>query len=92
MLKIEMVKRIAELGAMLRAKDEEIRLLEYNSRRDENFATKINNATIVIEAIIQIEFPAIQDEWGNDVLPSIVEKPNDRHHLMMLHLLKLLKH
>ncbi len=92
MLKKEMEKRIEELDAMLRAKNDEIRLLEYNSRRDEKFAIKINNATIVVEAIIQTEFPAIKDEWGNDILPSTVENPTDRNYLMMKHLLKLLKH
>ncbi len=87
MLKKEMEKRIAELEAMLRAKDDEIQLLEYNSR-------KTSNVTIAVEVFIETNFPTIKkndkDEWNNVVIVETVEKPTDRNYLMMKYLLKLL--
>ncbi|MCP3673503.1 MAG: hypothetical protein GY829_03395 [Gammaproteobacteria bacterium] len=85
MLKKEMEKRIAELEAMLRAKDDEIQLLEYNSR-------KTSNVTIAVEVFIETNFPMIKkndkDEWNNII--ETVENPTDRNYLMMKYLLKLL--
>ncbi len=94
MLKKEMEKRIAELEADAQAKDDEIQLLEYNSRRDEKFATKTSNVTIAVEVFIETNFPTIKkndkDEWNNVVIVETVEKPTDRNYLMMKYLLKLL--
>ncbi len=89
-----MEKRIAELEAMLRASEEEIRLMRCDRHNAKKFAAKANNVRIAVEVFIETNFPTIKkndkDEWNNVVIVETVENPTDRNYLMMKYLLKLL--